>query len=159
MGKSSNIKCLFACLLVCLFACDKKEKKLFVEGHTFYKVVETDSSTYLFKPCDASISAYSFREDKIVKTTSQDGKYVYDFKSKIIDENSIVFYKMINRLFPHSYPDSEMQIHRVDESFIKIDDILYIDSLSIHKLKYRKQPCTDCWEKEDCDEMKKNGEW
>ena len=42
-----------------------------------------------------------------------------------------------------------------DKKYWSINGSIYIDSLFAHTIPNIIQPCIECWDKDDCDEMKK----
>jgi hypothetical protein len=117
-----------------------KDDILNIEGHTFFKVTETDSGKVLFKPCDASIEKYKFDKDTLYHNWGQE----YDLIKKIsfIENKGIYVFKGYNY---NTKENEEIQIKKnnVEEYYLEINNQIFIDSLFINKIILTKEPCDD----------------
>lgn len=148
-----QIKLIFTILLMAnLASCQKGEKQnkakdseilkseLNLEGHTFFKITETDSGRVLFKPCGALIEKYKFYKDSLYHNWGQE----YDLiKKTSLKKNKDVY---IFEGYNHNTNESDIiQIKKMNAEgyYLEINDEIFIDSLFIKKIIFAKEPCND----------------
>ncbi|WP_409417019.1 hypothetical protein [Flavobacterium sp. PS2] len=117
-----------------------KDDILNIEGHTFFKVTETDSGKVLLKPCDASIEKYKFYKDTLYHNLGQE----YDLIKRIsfIKNEGTYIFKGYNF---NTKKNEVIQIKKnnSEEYYLEINNQTFIDSLFINKIVLTKEPCID----------------
>jgi hypothetical protein len=106
--------------------------ELNLEGHTFFKVTETDSGKVLLQPCSASIENYKFYRDSLYHNWGQEFDIL---KKTFIKQNeSIYILKGFNQ---NTNTNDEIQIEKIrnDNSYLKINNEIFIDSIHLKTVR------------------------
>jgi len=126
--------------------------ELNLEGHTFFKVTETDSEKVLLYPCDASIENYKFYKDSLYHNWGQE----VDILKKIsIKENANIYTLYGFNLNTNKNDEIQIQKIKDDNSYLKINNEIFIDSIYIKKIR-RIKDCQDNLEINDSISEKKD---
>jgi hypothetical protein len=122
-------------------------------GKTFYMITKTDSIDILYHYCNASINTIKVYKDSVFEDFGQED-YTMKVGKKELVENQILFFGKEEQ----SVPEKKYNFKYLNKNkgYWKINNKIYIDSLYINSLPSIKQPCIECWDKEDCDEMEKS---
>lgn len=156
-----KIKLLATIVLIINFASCQNQKKqgsletvkifkndLNLEGHTFFKVTETDSGKILFKPCDASIEKYKFYKDSLYHNWGQE----FDIVKKISFKKNKNIYS-IEGFNTNTNENNIFQIEKSSETYyLKINDEIFIDSLQSKNIRLIEQPLKDCEDEEEIED-------
>ncbi|CAM3792018.1 hypothetical protein FLGE108171_15190 [Flavobacterium gelidilacus] len=143
-----EIFCVFI-LLILFFSCKEKSnsennqtifEKSKIEGHTFYKVTETDSGKIIYKPCGAEVEKYFFYKDSVLHNWGQEIDVIKNLN--IINEKYIL-YKGYNT---NTNIKEDITIKEVDDKNVywKINDILFIDEIHIKQIPLINEPISNC---------------
>ena len=121
-------------------------------GKTFFFLTKTDSVDILYHYCNANINTIKVYENSIFEDFGQED-YTIKLVKKNIENNKIIFYGDNEQLAPvkkytFKYLDKK-------QGYWKINNKIYIDSIYSSGIPNIEQPCTDCWDKDDCDEMER----
>lgn len=129
----------------------KEYSKIDVEGHTLFKITETDSGKILFKPCGANFEKYIMFGDSIFHHLGQE-HFMFKITSKEILENQIN-YKLIYK-YNLEVPDTADSLIKIipldkNQKYWKINNDIFIDSIfsntiPIHKELPCDETCYDC---------------
>jgi hypothetical protein len=163
-----KIRLLATIVLIINFASCQNQKKqsnletvkifknyLNLEGHTFFKVTETDSGKILFKPCDASIEKYKFYRDSLYHNWGQE----FDIVKKISFKKNKNIYS-IKEFNTNTNENNIFQIEKSSEAYyLKINDEIFIDSLQSKKIRLIEQPLKDCGDDDKKSSSNLNGVW
>lgn len=141
---------------------------------TFIELTKTDTGFVIFNSCDAGngkfkilskkdkiiLFHYGSQEDyyEVVKDVFINSRGIINFNTLLTDEN------YINETLSGS---AKNELNWVDSTngIIKLNSVYknnnsntryFIDSLKSKKIKIIDQPCEECWDKETCDEWRKD---
>ncbi|MFB9110639.1 hypothetical protein [Flavobacterium gyeonganense] len=138
----------------------KEYSKIDVEGHTFFKVTETDSGKILFKPCGANFEKYVMFGDSIFHHLGQE-HFMFKITSKEISENQII-YKLIYK-YNLEVPDTADSLIKIipldkNQKYWKINNDIFIDSIFSNTIPIHKElPCDEvCYDCPIIDNLKGN---
>lgn len=155
MEKLLNTKLLLICLFLCI-SCTKKDSfaQEITKGKILLNVIKDGKDYILYKPCDASILRYEFRNDTLINTTHQDGDYLSEIvKVEQVNINSLnILYR---QFYPVNQSYNDTLVITKNDLIWQVNNEPYIEDEKKEFVSYIEQSCTECWSKEDCDQLKK----
>jgi len=122
-----------------------------IYNKTFFKVTKTDSIDILYHFCSASINTIRVYKDSVFEDFGQEF-YTMRVVKENVNNGEVLFLGDTSQ----SNPLNRFHFIKKDKNYWNINGNIYIDSLFAHTIPNIIQPCIECWEKEDCDEMEKN---
>lgn len=136
-------------LLILFFSCKEKNnsennpnivEKSKIEGHTFYKVTETDSGRIIYKPCGAEVEKYIFYKDSVFHNWGQEIDVIKNLN--IINKNNIL-YRGFNT---NTNIKEDIIVKEIDDKNVywKINNILFIDEIHINQIPLINEPISNC---------------
>ncbi|ADV51242.1 hypothetical protein I2486_19720 [Cellulophaga sp. E16_2] len=106
-----------------------------IEGHTFFKVTETNSQKILFEPCYASIETFKFYKDSIYHNWGQEYDNIKNISKEVKTDGYLLkgYNDNLNKI-------SEINISRPKgkDLFWTINPKVFIDSINLEQIKLEK---------------------
>lgn len=142
--------------------------------NTFIELTKTDTGFIIFNTCDAGngkfkilskkdkiiLFHYGSQEDyyEVVKDVFINPRGIINFNSILTDENYINETLTESSKNEFNWIDSTKGIIKLNSIYKNINSNTryFIDSLKSKKIKFINQPCEECWDKETCDEWRKD---
>ena len=117
-----------------------KPPQIAIEGHTYLKVTETDSGKFLIIPCDAFVESYRIEKDLIVHNWGQEKDLITT--QSFNEESKQYTFKGFNK---NSKKEEFIEFEKINESksYLKVKNVLYIDSIAVDDIKKIDKPCDD----------------
>ncbi|NDV17746.1 hypothetical protein GO009_17150 [Muricauda sp. TY007] len=132
-----------------------------MDGITLVEVKEDSLGNKInYVSCIVSTIKYRFKNGFIYIQPRMDVEERYEIKSIRKYADSLVI-----KTYPVKGGSATyyIKLKKVDELYWKEESYnevnFFTDSLNSIELPVVEQPCIECFNKEECDEMKKNGEW
>lgn len=121
---------------------------------TWIKLTNKNSKEIIFNPCDADNKKLIVTK-KIIKEYVGHEVLTHRIKSIENEGNKYNFILENNGVFTFKYLSLKKGVWASKDTYFN-GDFTAIDSLYSNEIEIVNQPCIECWEKEDCDEMEKN---
>lgn len=138
-----RIKLMFTIFFsITLASCQNKQESI-IEGHTFYKITETESGKILYQPCDAKIETYKFYKDFIYHNWGQE----YDIINQLYfseDKDKNVFIFKGHNTNSDENENIVIQKLNIKSTYWKINNEIFIDSLDMNRIQHIKQAKEEC---------------
>jgi len=121
---------------------------------TWIKLTNKNNKEIIFNPCDADNKKLIVTK-KIIKEYVGHEVLTHRIKSIENDGNKYNFILENNGVFTFKYLSLKKGVWDSKDTYFN-GNFIVIDSLYSNEIEIVNQPCIECWEKEDCDEMEKN---